>query len=403
MIEKKGEFIDLSNSDQGEDILFAPELEEKKQVEEKSEKNGSKARERKLSADFAVWKILVVDDEEDVHTITSMLFEDVSYKGKPVEILDAYSGAEACQILADDADIALVFLDVVMETSHAGLEVVRYLRNELGNKTTRLILRTGQPGEAPESKVIMEYEIDDYKLKTELTAQKMLTSLIGGLRSYGTLRSLEYENQLRKQAETKLLEAYARLNRVFEQTVSSLTSTIELRDSYTAGHARNVGNLAQLIAEKMGLSSENCRMLKLAGYLHDIGKINVPMDLLAKKGELSEADWIKIRSHPATGYDLLKNIDFPWPLARVVLEHHERYNGDGYPNGKPQEELLLESQILAVADVVEAMMLSRPYREALGKDIAMQEIFNGKGEHYHPEIVDICLQIINEGFEFEKN
>jgi HD-GYP domain-containing protein (c-di-GMP phosphodiesterase class II) len=127
------------------------------------------------------------------------------------------------------------------------------------------------------------------------------------------------------------------------------------------------------------------------------------MELLAKQGKLNDEDWAIIRSHPKTGYDLLKNIDFPWPLARVVLEHHERYNGAGYPHGKPQEELLLESQILAVADVVEAMMLARPYRAALGKDIVMKEISNGKGEQYHPEIVDICLQIINEGFEFENH
>ncbi|MCF7913302.1 MAG: HD domain-containing protein [Candidatus Cloacimonetes bacterium] len=403
MPEKKGEFGGHCESDQAEDILFAPEMEDEKQINVSARSSGHNTRESTISEDFAVWKILVADDEEDVHTITSMLFEDVSYKGKPVKILDAYSGAETCQILAEENDIALVFLDVVMETSHAGLEVVRYLRSELGNLTTRLILRTGQPGEAPESKVIMEYEIDDYKLKTELTAQKMLTSLIGGLRSYGTLRSLEYENQRRKQAEMKLLEAYARLDKVFEQTVSSLSSTIGLRDSYTAGHARNVGKLAQSIAQRMGLPPEHCRMLKLAGYLHDIGKIDIPMELLMKKGDLSEEDWAIIRDHPETGYKVLQDIDFPWPLARVVLEHHERCNGEGYPYGKRQDELLLESQILAVADVVEAMMLSRPYREALGKEIAMEEIFNHKGDHYHPEIVDICLQIINEGFDFETN
>jgi len=403
MLEKNGEIFEFEDSEQSDELLFAPEQKEEKQVEESKEPKSNNQEERELSADFTIWKILVVDDEEDVHTITSMLFEDVSYQNKPVEILDAYSGAEACKILAETEDIALVFLDVVMETSHAGLEVVRYLRDELGNRTTRLILRTGQPGEAPESKVIMEYEIDDYKLKTELTAQKMITSLIGGLRSYGTLRSLEFENQRRKRMEIKLQEAYERLDRVFEQTVGSLSSTIELRDAYTAGHARNVGKLAMLIAERMGLSTETCKMLKLAGYLHDIGKIKIPMELLVKEGVLDKDDWEILRAHPLTGYELLKSIDFPWPLARVVLEHHERYNGGGYPEGKSNKELLLESQILGVADVVESMTLSRPYRQALGMETAMEEIFNRKGEHYHPEIVDVCRQIINEGFEFEKN
>ena len=403
MFEKNGEIFKFEDSEQSDELLFAPEQEEEKPVEESKKQKSNNQVERELSADFTIWKILVVDDEEDVHTITSMLFEDVSYQDKPVEIIDAYSGAEACKILAESEDIALVFLDVVMETSHAGLEVVRYLRDELGNRTTRLILRTGQPGEAPESKVIMDYEIDDYKLKTELTAQKMITSLIGGLRSYGTLRSLEYENQRRKRAEVKLQKSYERLDRVFEQTVSSLSSTIELRDAYTAGHARNVGDLAKLIAERMGMPSETCKMLKLAGYLHDIGKIKVPMELLVKEGVLDIDDWEILRSHPMTGYEVLKSIDFPWPLARVVLEHHERYNGEGYPEGKNSTELLLESQILGVADVVESMTLSRPYRQALGMETAMEEIFNRKGEHYHPEIVEICQQIIDEGFEFEKN
>ncbi|MDP8219752.1 MAG: HD domain-containing protein [Candidatus Stygibacter frigidus] len=403
MTEKNGEIFEFDESGESEDILFAPEQEEEKQVKNSNELISNTEIERELSADFATWKILVVDDEEDVHTITNMLFEDVNYQNKPVKILDAYNGEEAKNILAEIEDIALVFLDVVMETSHAGLEVVRYLRDELGNRTTRLILRTGQPGEAPESKVIMEYEIDDYKLKTELTAQKMITSLIGGLRSYGTLRSLEYENQRRKKAEIKLQESYKKLDRVFEQTVSCLSSTIELRDAYTAGHARNVGNLAILIAERMGLPSETCKMLKLAGYLHDIGKIKVPMELLEKEGILDDEDWEIICSHPTIGYEILKSIDFPWPLARVVLEHHERYNGQGYPNGLANEALLLESQILAVADVVESMTLSRPYRKALGMEIAMQEIFDHKGDYFHPEIVDVCRQIIDEGFEFEKN
>jgi putative nucleotidyltransferase with HDIG domain len=389
------------NSDKDSEILFAPEEENIAGLEDMEAQATGKKYVVRTSAEPSLWKILVVDDEEDVHTITRMLFEDVKYQNKPVEILDAYSGAEARKILAEDSEIALVFLDVVMESSKAGLEVVRYLRETLGNKATRLILRTGQPGEAPESRIIMAYEIDDYKLKTELTAQKMLTSLIGGLRSYAALRNLEYENQLRREVEYELKTAYETLDKVFEQTVSSLSSTIELRDAYTAGHARHVGKLAQEIARRMGLSEEICKMLKLAGYLHDIGKIKIPLELLSKEGGLLEEDWEMIKQHPVTGYELLQPIDFPWPLARVVLEHHERYNGKGYPGGKQHAELLLESQILAVADVVESMMLARPYRIALGKKLAREEIRKNMGVLYHPEVAKICLEIVNENYEFE--
>lgn len=402
MPPKKDDPFLFQDEQQEDEILFAPEEPDEQPPENnyqnKIENNDTNIE---LSPTFKTWKILVVDDEEDVHVVTSMLFEGVDYQNKPVQLLDAYSGKEACEILAGEPDIALVFLDVVMETNHAGLEVVKFLRNDLHNSITRLILRTGQPGEAPESSVIMQYEIDDYKLKTELTAQKLITSLIGGLRAYGTLRSLEIENKRRRIAEAKLQEAYQKLDDVFEQTVISLSSTFELRDSYTAGHARNVGELAFAIAQKMALPGENCRFLRLAGYLHDIGKIKIPMDVLDKTEPLSDDDWEYIRIHPITGFEVLKSIDFPQPLARIVLEHHERYNGKGYPGNKSNNELLLESQILAVADVVEAMTLARPYRKALGRQKAIDEITARKGSYYHPQVVDACLEILKEGYEFE--
>lgn len=381
-----------------EGIFFAPEEEEEKVKHIVSE---SMAVPRSLEEHFSEWKILIVDDEEDVHVVTQMLFEGVSYQNKPVNLYDAYSGKQAKEILSQEPDIALVFLDVVMETSHAGLEVVKYLREELKNLSTRIILRTGQPGEAPESSVIMQYEIDDYKLKTELTAQKMITSLIGSLRGYGTLRNLEFENLRRRKAEEELQKAYERLDKVFEQTVVSLSDTIELRDAYTAGHARNVGRLAARIAKEMGFDDQRCRWLKLAGYLHDIGKVKISMKILNKTGELSSEDWQQIRAHPDTGFEILKSIDFPAPLARIVHEHHERYDGGGYPLGKKTEELLLDSEILGVADVVEAMMLSRPYREALGRKKALNEIRINRGKHYHPQVVDICIKLIEEGFRFD--
>lgn len=380
-----------------EELLFAPESEE----ESASDKTSKSKNEIELSEDFTSWKILVVDDEEDVHVITQMLFEDVIHAGKPIKIIDAYSGKEARDILSKNNDIALIFLDVVMESSHAGLEVVEFLRNRLNNQLTRVILRTGQPGEAPESKVILEYEIEDYKLKTELTAQKMITSLIGGLRSYSSLRNLQIENQLRQIAEDDLQKAFEKLDLVFEQTVESLTSLLETRDNYTAGHARHVGMLAEAIGRKMQLKEESCRALRLAGLLHDIGKNSIPLKILNKTGKLTEEEWKQIKKHPLTGYNVLKKIDYPWSLAEIVYQHHERIDGKGYPRGIAGTEILLESQILGVADIIEAIMLARPYRKALGLEKALITVRSMRGTSFNEDVVDACMAVFDEGFRFE--
>lgn len=380
-----------------EELLFAPESEE----ESASDETSKSKNEIELSEDFTSWKILVVDDEEDVHVITQMLFEDVIHAGKPIKIIDAYSGKEARDILSKNNDIALIFLDVVMESSHAGLEVVEFLRNRLNNQLTRVILRTGQPGEAPESKVILEYEIEDYKLKTELTAQKMITSLIGGLRSYSSLRNLQIENQLRQIAEDDLQKAFEKLDLVFEQTVESLTSLLETRDNYTAGHARHVGMLAEAIGRKMQLKEESCRALRLAGLLHDIGKNSIPLKILNKTGKLTDEEWKQIKKHPLTGYNVLKKIDYPWSLAEIVYQHHERIDGKGYPRGIAGTEILLESQILGVADIIEAIMLARPYRKALGLEKALITVRSMRGTSFNEDVVDACMAVFDEGFRFE--
>lgn len=390
--------IEENPADNSEELFFAPEEEISRQQEEVEEFISPSG----LNEELRSWKILVVDDEADVHTVTGMLLENVSFAGKPVEIIDAYSASEARDILDKQDDIALIFLDVVMETNQAGLELVKYLREELKNKRTRIILRTGQPGEAPESRVILEYEIEDYKLKTELTAQKMITSLIGGLRAYSYLRKLEIEYHKRSSAENLLAEAYAKLDNVFEQTVESLTALMEIRDEYTAGHARRVGLLAEKIAEEMKLSPERCRLLRLAGYLHDIGKNKIPLQVLNKIDELSEDDWQLILEHPETGYNILKNIDYPWPLAEIVRQHHERINGEGYPHKLKGEQIHLEAQIMGIADLVDATMLARPYRPALSREKVLSEIIRQRGSGFATEVVDACLSVF-KNYEFNEN
>ena len=206
----------------------------------------------------------------------------------------------------------------------------------------------------------------------------------------------------RKQAEDGMKEAINRLYSVLEHTIYAFASTIEKRDSYTAGHQRRVAQLALAIAKEMGLSREECRGIYMAGLIHDIGKISVPAEILSKPSQLTETEFDLLKVHSQVGYDILKEIDFPWPLADMVLQHHERLDGSGYPQGLKDGEILVGARILGVADVVEAMASHRPYRPALGIDAALEEISRGKGALYDPQVVDVCIRLFREKeYQFE--
>jgi PAS domain S-box-containing protein len=206
----------------------------------------------------------------------------------------------------------------------------------------------------------------------------------------------------RKRAEEALRQSHTQLQRTLEGTVNVLVSAIEMRDPYTAGHQRRVTQLTCAIAEEMDLSQERIEGLRMAGLIHDIGKITVPAEILSKPSQLTELEFGLIKMHPQIGYDVLKEMDFPWPVAQIVLQHHERMDGSGYPQGLSGEDILLEARILGVADVVEAMASHRPYRPALGVDKALEEISQNRGVLYDPEVVDACLKLFTEKkYKFE--
>lgn len=190
------------------------------------------------------------------------------------------------------------------------------------------------------------------------------------------------------------------LNRLLNATVQALATTVEVRDPYTAGHQRRVAKLAVAIATEMGLPPERIEGLQLAAVLHDIGKINVPAEILASPRKLTAAEFEIIKTHPTVGYDILKDIRFSTPVARIVLQHHERLDGSGYPAGLMQEQILLEARILCVADVVEAMASHRPYRPGLGVPKALQEISEHKGQMYDSDVVSACISLF-ESKHFE--
>ena len=206
----------------------------------------------------------------------------------------------------------------------------------------------------------------------------------------------------RKRAEEELRQSLERLQKTLEGTVHALASAVEMRDPYTAGHQRRVTELACAVAEEMGLSEEQIEGLRMAALIHDIGKINVPAEILSKPTHLTDIEFDLMKIHPQTGYDILKGIEFPWSVAQIVLQHHERLDGSGYPTGLKGDEILLEPRILGVADVVEAMSCHRPYRPARGLEKALEEIAQNKGKLYDSKVVDACLRLFAEGrFTFE--
>ncbi len=206
----------------------------------------------------------------------------------------------------------------------------------------------------------------------------------------------------RKRAEEELKRSLKNSEKAMMGTIQVITLTVERRDPYTAGHQRRVSDIAVAIATEMGLSKNRIEGIRTAGVIHDLGKIAVPAEILSKPGKITEHEFGIIKSHPQVGFEILQEIEFPWPIAQIVLQHHERMNGSGYPQGLSAEDTLLEARILAVADVVEAMSSHRPYRPAVGIEKALEEIERKKGTLYDRKVADACLKIFEEDkFEFE--
>ena len=206
----------------------------------------------------------------------------------------------------------------------------------------------------------------------------------------------------RKKAEEKLQKTHQRLKKTMDATIETMSKIVEVKDPYTAGHQHRVSQLATAIAKELNLSPDKIEGIRIASLIHDIGKISVPTEILSKSTKLTDIEFSLIKGHSQIGYDILKSIDFSYPIAQIVFQHHERLNGSGYPHNLKDDEILLEARILGVADVVEAMSSHRPYRPARGIDKALEEISQNKGIFYDPKVVDACLKLFKEkGFKFE--
>lgn len=209
-----------------------------------------------------------------------------------------------------------------------------------------------------------------------------------------------------KYANEKLYQNYILLQKNFQMLIQTITRVIEIRDPYTAGHQKRVSKLAVAIGREMGMETKRLEGLSMAGMIHDIGKISVPSEILSKPGQLNDAEMMLIRMHSDIGASILEPIDFPWPISKIIEQHHEKINGSGYSKGLKGDEILLEARILCVADVVEAIASHRPYRPALGLEASIEEIYKNKGILYDTDVVNACIQLLSDNrfiFDEEKN
>ncbi|WP_462157793.1 DUF3369 domain-containing protein [Pseudoalteromonas sp. GB56] len=479
------------------------------------------------------WKILIVDDEPEVHAVTKLALSDFEFQDKKLEFISAYSGEEAKRLIELHSDAAIVLLDVVMETDDAGLRVAEFIRTQANNQHVRIILRTGQPGQAPERQVIINYDINDYKSKTELTAQKLFTVVMASLRSYRDILAIEQSRQgLEKiitasrdlfsvhslenfiqgvmqqltsllgsveeamyattlvastpqnngkqahelvvfagrgefeQCEGKPLkevlndEQYAacsqalseqgivykdnylfahclskynnnamlymsgvpkeltatqrNLIEIFTQNVQiafenvqlqseientqqelvwRLSEALEQRSNETGNHVRRVSHICYELAQGYGLSEQEMDLVRDASPLHDVGKVGIPDAILHKPGKLDDDEWVVMRSHAQRGYNILANSKRPLVEAGAIIakEHHEWWDGSGYPDGKKGEQIHIYGRIVALADVYDALRHKRCYKEEWGVDEVVAEIKRLSGVQFDPKLVEVFV------------
>lgn len=481
-----------------------------------------------------IWKVLIVDDEDEVHNVTKLALKRFQFEGKGIKFFSAYSAAQGRKVLEEHPDMAVILLDVVMEEEDAGLKMAHYIRRELKNKMVRIILRTGQPGQAPEHNVIMEYDINDYKEKTELTTQKLHTTMVTALRSFqdlsiidtnrrglqkiiessatifqlqsmtkfacGALTQLvallhlnpnalyghassfaatkkeveefrilaatgEYEplvgGNLKEQVQLQVLqdieEAYRRkesiyfpdrfviyfcskhdsenviyldgvnflnewdkdlieifcmnisvafdniyLNQEVEDTQKEILFTLgevaEARSQETSFHVKRVAELSKMLALWYGLSEEEAELLRLATPIHDLGKLGISDTILNKPGKLTDEEFSIMKTHSEIGYEMLKKSGRPILKAGSLIawQHHERYDGTGYPLGLKGDEIHIYSRIVALADVFDALGNDRVYKKAWPIEKIIEYIKEQEGTHFDPKLVQVFLEHIEE-------
>ena len=323
------------------------------------------------------WKILVVDDDYDIHEVTKLALKRLVFEERCLEFIHAYSASEAKIRLNEHQDISVALLDVVMEDDTAGLELVKYIREELKDNSIRLILRTGNPGLAPEESVTLQYDINDYRAKTELTAQSLKTAVITALRSYNSIVTIKHLNNEIDQTQKEL--------------IYTLGEIAETRGVGIGRHVERVGCITAFIAEKMGFPDHQLDSIRLAASMHDIGKMAINDNILNKPGKLTIEEFEMMKKHCYYGHEILRNSkrELLKTASIIANEPHENYDGSGYPNGLKGQEISLISRIVALADVFDALATKRVYKEPWPQDEILSYIKSQRGIKFDSEVVEV--------------
>jgi response regulator RpfG family c-di-GMP phosphodiesterase len=296
----------------------------------------------------------------------------------------AADAAEARKFL-DKQPFDLALCDVNMP-GESGIDLARHIASEYEDTAVIILTAVDDPKTADAA---IEAGTYGYIIKP-FNPNELIINIRNALRR----RKLEIASRMyRQDLEQMVKERTVRLQGALEGIIQAMTRTVESRDPYTAGHQHRVADLAVVIAMEMNLPKDQIEGIRMGGKIHDLGKISVPAEILSKPSRLTEIEFALIKTHPMIGYEIIADIEFPWPIAQMILQHHEKMNGSGYPQGLSGEDILLEARILCVADVVEAMASHRPYRPALGIEKALDEISKNKGVFYDPEVVDALLRL----------
>lgn len=325
--------------------------------------------------------ILIVDDApENIDVVRSILADDYTLK-------IALDGETAIELTHTEPAPDLILLDILMPGMD-GYEVCKRLKEDPLTCNIPVVFVTGKG------------DVDDEKHGLELGAVDYIKKPFSPAIVEARVRSHLMMHKMQVNLEKMVEDRTASLLRSLEQTIHAMARVVEKKDPYTAGHQERVSLLSVEIAKQLGLDDEVIEGIKLAAYIHDLGKIAAPAEILNRPGRLTNYEFDIIKTHSLVGYDIVKDIEFPWPVSTIIRQHHERLDGSGYPDGISQDEIIIEARIIGIADVVEAMSSHRPYRPGLGIDAALEEIENGRGVRFDSDAVDACVRLFREqGFE----
>jgi putative two-component system response regulator len=335
-------------------------------------------------------KVLIVDDERGMRLSLSAFLKNEGH-----DVRDAEDVSSALEVLEGyEADV--VVSDIIMP-GRTGVQLLGRIQ-EL-DRGISVVLLTGEPNVETASAAVRQGAFDYLAKPINKAALIAVVARAARAKEQHDLNlRLSAENNLYRSNLEGLVETRtAELSAALKGTIGVITQILGTRDPYTAGHQRRVASLSRAIADELGLDDELAEGIEMAALVHDVGKISVPAEILSKPTRLSTAEFDLIKDHSQVGYEILSQVTFPWPIADVIQQHHERLDGSGYPNGLKGDAVRSEARIIAVADVVEAMASHRPYRASLGIDVALEEITRLRGIAFDPEVVDACVHLFSSG------